>query len=200
MGRLYLCVLAAATVGAALLISPVGAHADSLAGSVGINWFSPNTATMFAKDTIAVGSSLNCPGGSPICTGYGFGSETFSVGAAAISSSVVYPGSYNNGAFNGFDFTGLAFLSGASLSGFTLTTNIAGLTASSVTFDPSNIEVNLQSLPVTGNFTLDLLSGGTTATPEPSSLVLMALGVVGLLGLGAAKRKWRMTTLPEGGA
>jgi hypothetical protein len=102
---------------------------------------------------------------------------------------VVYPGSYNNGAFNGFDFTGLVFLSGGSLSGFTLTTNIAGLTASSVTFGPSNIEVNLQSLPVTGNFTLDLLSGSTTATPEPSSLVLMAVGVVGLLGLGAAKRK-----------
>src|ERR1700688_3306634 len=103
MGRLYLCVLAAATVGAADLISPVGAHADSLAGSVGINWFCANTATMFAKDTITVGSSLNCPRGSPICTGYGFGTETFSEGAAAISSSVVYPGSYNNGAFNGFD-------------------------------------------------------------------------------------------------
>ena len=94
MGRLYLCVLAAAAVGAAVLISPVGAHADSLAGSVGINWFSPNTATTFTKDTIVVGSSLNCPGSSPICTGYGFGTETFSVGSAAISSTVVYPGSY----------------------------------------------------------------------------------------------------------
>jgi hypothetical protein len=101
----------------------------------------------------------------------------------------VYPGSYNNGAFNGFDFTGLAFLSGGSLSGFTLTTDIAGLTTSSVTFGPSNIEVNLQSLPVTGNFTLNLLSGGLTAAPEPSSLVLMALGVLGLLSLGAATRK-----------
>ncbi len=189
MGRLYLCVLAAAAVGAAVLISPVGAHADSLAGSVGINWFSPNTATTFTKDTIVVGSSLNCPGSSPICTGYGFGTETFSVGSAAISSTVVYPGSYNNGAFNGFDFTGLAFLSGGSLSGFTLTTDIAGLTTSSVTFGPSNIEVNLQSLPVTGNFTLNLLSGGLTAAPEPSSLVLMALGVLGLLSLGAATRK-----------
>ena len=190
MGRLYLCVLAAATVGAAVLISPVGAHADSLTGSVGINWFSPNTSTMFAKDTIAVGSSLNCPGSSPICVGYGFGTETFSVGAAAISSTVVYPGSYNNnGAFNGFDFTGLAFLAGGSLSGFTLTTNIAGLTTSNVTFGPSNIEINLQSLPVTGNFTLNLLSGGLTAAPEPSSLALMTLGVLGLLGLGAATRK-----------
>ena len=190
MGRLYLCVLAAATVSAAVLISPVGARADSLAGSVGINWFSPNTSTTFVKDTVAVGSSITCPGSSPICTGYGFGTETFSVGAAAVSSTVVYPGSYNsNGAFNGFDFTGLAFLSGGSLSGFTLTTNIAGLTTSNVTFGPSNIEVNLQGLPVTGNFTLNLLSGGTTATPEPSSLVLMALGVLGLLGLGAATRK-----------
>src|ERR1700681_3356166 len=124
MGRLHLCVLAAATVGAALLISPVGAHADSLAGSVGINWFSPNTSTTFAKDTIAVGSSLTCPGSSPICAGYGFGTQTFSVGTAAISSAVAYPGAYNSGAFDGFDFTGLTFLSGGPLSGFTLTTNI----------------------------------------------------------------------------
>jgi PEP-CTERM motif len=189
MGRLYLCVLAAATVGVAVLISPVGAHADSLTGLVGINWFSPNTSTTFAKDTIAVGSTLNCPGSSPICAGYGFGTQTFSVGTSAISSAVVYLAAYNSGAFDGFDFTGLTFLAGGSLNGFTLTTNIAGLTSANVTFGPSNIEINLQSLPA-GNFTLNLLSGGgETATPEPSSLALVAAGVLGLLGLGVARRK-----------
>ena len=190
MGRLYFYVLAVATVGAACLLSPGRAHADSLTGSVGINWFYPNTSTTFAKDTIAVGSSLSCPGSSLICTGYGFGTQTFSVGASAISSAVVYPGSpYVGGAFNGFDFTGLTFLSGGSLSGFTLSTNIAGLTNSDVTFGPSNIEINLQNLPVSGDFTLNLLTGGATATPEPSSLALVAAGVLGLLGLGAVQRR-----------
>ncbi len=189
MGRLYLYVLAVAMVGTAVLLSPGGAHADSLTGSVGINWFFPDTSTTVEKDTIAVGSSLSCPGSSPICAGYGFRTQTFSVGASAISSAVVFPNSYQSGAFDGFDFTGLSFLSGGSLSGFTLTTNIAGLTNSDVTFGPSNIEINLQSLPASGDFTLNLLTGGTTATPEPSSLALVVAGVLGLLGLGAAQRK-----------
>jgi hypothetical protein len=189
MRRLYLYTLAVATIGAAVLFFPGRAHADTLTGSVGINWFFPNTSTTFAKDTIAVGTSLSCPGSSPICAGYGFGTETFSVGGSAISSSVAYPGDYNDGVFNGFDFTGLTFLSGGPLSGFTLTTNIAGLTNSDVTFGPSNIEINLQGLPVGGDFTLGLLSGGATATPEPPSLALLAAGILGLLGFAAANRK-----------
>jgi hypothetical protein len=188
MGRLYFYLLAAATV-AAVLFLPVGAYADSLTGAVGINWFFPNTSTTFAKDTIAVGSSLSCPGSSPICPGYGFATQTFSVGTSAISSAVVFPGAYQSVAFDGFDFTGLTFLSGGPLSGFTLSTDIAGLTNSDVTFGPSNIEINLQGLPVGGDFTLGLLSGSTTATPEPPSLALLAAGVLGLLGFAAAKRK-----------
>ena len=66
MRRLPIYVLVIAAAACALLLSP-GARADSLTGSVGITWFYPDTSTVFASDSIAVGSSLNCSGASPIC-------------------------------------------------------------------------------------------------------------------------------------
>lgn len=192
MGRVRLYVLAAMVL-AALLASPIGTRADSLTGSVGITWFFPDTSTVFASDSIAVGASLNCPGGSAICNGYaGVGNEAFSVGSSSVSYTASGFGStgYSSATFNGFDFTGFSFVSGGTLTGFTLTTDISGLTASDVTFGPSSIEINLQGLPVNGSFTLDLASSagsGSLPAPEPSSLVLMLAGVVALAAFALKK-------------
>jgi len=185
MGRVCVYVLAIAA-GCFLLLSPGNARADSLTGSVGITWLYPDTSTTYATDTIGVGSSLTCPGVSPICVGYSGsgGNQTFSVGPSAISytSSESSSSGYAPGSFNGFDFTGLTF-TGGSLTAYSLSTNIAGLIGSDVTFGSSFIEVNLQGLPVNGYFTLDLNpSSGTTTVPEPSSLVLMGTGLLSLVG------------------
>jgi PEP-CTERM motif len=173
----------------ALVLSPGITRADTLTGSTDITWVFGTTT--FATDTIVDGSSLSCPGASLICMGYsGLGSETFSVGASAISLTVsgFPPGNYASSSFNGFDFTGLTFASGDSLTGFTLTTNITGLTDSDITFGPSFIDVNLASLPVDGFFTLDLTSGPSVSTPEPSSLALLGIGLLAVL-VGLARKR-----------
>ena len=88
------------------------------------------------------------------------------------------------GTFNGFDFTGLTFQGGGSLVGFTLTTDQAGLTAADVTFGPSFIAINLENIPVNGEFTLNLI---TSDTPEPSSLATLGVGLLALAGLAVKK-------------
>jgi PEP-CTERM motif len=175
----------------ALVLSPGITRADDLTGSTGITWLYPNTGTTFATDTIAVGSTLACPGASPICSGYvDLGTETFGVGTTSISYSVSgYPvTTYAPGTFNGFDFTGLTFTDSGSLTGFTLTTDIPGLTTSDVTFGSNFIEVNLAGLPVDGDFTLDLISSPAVSTPEPSSFLLLGIGLLALVGFTRRKK------------
>ena len=188
ISRMGLMAIAAAFC--ALMLSPGIARADTLTGSTGISWLYPDTGTSIGSDTIAVGSTLACPGASPICMPYsGYGTETFSVGTSSISYSALFPsGPYLDASFDGFDFTGLTFADGGSLTGFTLTTNIPGLTDSDVTFGSNFIEVNLAGLSVNGDFTLDLISSPTVSTPEPSSFLLLGLGLLALVGLTRRKK------------
>ncbi|MGC2417088.1 MAG: PEP-CTERM sorting domain-containing protein [Candidatus Acidiferrales bacterium] len=193
MKSVRVCLMAVAVALCALVLSPGMTRADTLTGSTGITWVF-GTAT-FATDTIVDGSSLSCPGASPICAGYsGYGSETFSVGTSSISYSVSnFPVGNYGGTINGFDFTGLTFTSGDSLTGFTIASNSIGLTDADITIGPSSIFINLAGLPIDGSFTLDLTSGPSVSTPEPSSLLLLGIGLLALAGLtrkrlGSARR------------
>ncbi len=179
-----------AAVFCALVLCPGVTRADGLTGSAGISWLYPYTGTTIGSDTIAVGSTLACPGTSPICVPYdGYGTETFSVGTSSISYSALFPATtYTDTSFDGFDFTGLTFADGGSLTGFTLTTDIPGLTDSDVTFGSNFIAVNLAGLSVNGDFTLDLISGPGVSTPEPSSSLLLGIGLLALVGFARRKK------------
>jgi len=178
--RLYL--LAAAVLGCGFLLFASGTPADSLTGSVDIRWVFPTTSGTFATDIIAVGSSLTCPGSSNICLGYQGGTQDFTVGGLSITykASNTINSPYASTAFNGFDFGGLTFLSGGTLAGFTLTTDIAGLTSSDVTFGLSDVVINLAGLSANGDFTLDLVPS-TPAVPEPSSMTMLATGLLAMV-------------------
>ncbi|HEX4001837.1 MAG TPA: PEP-CTERM sorting domain-containing protein [Candidatus Acidoferrales bacterium] len=183
--RLYL--MAVAAVFCALVLSPGVTRADELTGSAGIAWMADGTT--YASDAIPVGSSLSCPGSSPVCTYfYGYGTEALSVGTSSITYTVSdFPAGDYTGTTNGFDFTGLTFASGDPLTGFTIVSNSMGLTASDITVGPSSIFFNLTGLPIDGTFTVDLISGPAVTTPEPSSLVMLGIGLLALMGL-ASKR------------
>jgi len=176
-------------VAAAMALAP--AAQAGLIGNVGISWLYPDTSTTYASDTIAVGSSLNCPGASPICVGYSGvgGTQVFGVTSASITYVAADIGvPYASATFNGFDFTGLTFADAGSLASFGLVTNIAGLTSADVSFTGNSIEINLQGLPADGTFTLNLSETGSS-TPEPGSLIPVGAALGGLTVLLFRRRR-----------
>jgi hypothetical protein len=185
------CVVAAAML-TFLLVIPSLAFADGLTGSATITWLYPTTGGVITTGTDNVGSVLTCPSAASFCGSglnavleeddatWSFDVESLSLSFTSDDVGLVFlPGT-----FNGFDFSGLTFADGSSLANFDLTTDIAGLTASDVTFGSNFIEVNLQNLPADGTFTLTLIP-----SPEPGTLPLLGLALIGLTALGWRRRK-----------
>jgi hypothetical protein len=176
---------------AAMFLTPL-AHAG-IVGFVGIEWLYPNSSTVFATDTIDVGSSLTCPGSSPICGGFGGnGNESFTVTSTSITyTGANYDSLFDTGAaFDGFEFTGVTFADSGSLSGVTISGDTIGIDSSEVSFTGNSVEVNLATFPIDGSFTLNLSENGTTSSvPEPGSLGLVGTA---LLSFGYLLRRRRV--------
>lgn len=173
--RLSLMALTLALCGTAASAGPV------LVGTVTDSYLYPTSSSVFATSTITVGTPVTCPGSDPICAPF---AEPATLSASGLTLSVEEDAgsSYNPASFNGIQFSNLVFSDGSHLTGFTLDTDLAGLTASDISFTGNSIEYNAQGLVFSGapyHITLGLIT--SSSVPEPASWAFMLAGF-GMLG------------------
>jgi len=149
-----------------------------------------------ASSTIAVGTPTVCPGADPICSPFAE-PATLSASGLTLSVSEDAGSSYTSSSFNGIQFSNLVFSDGSHLTGFTLDTDLAGLTASDISFTGNSIEYNAAGLNFSEapyHVTIGLITS-SASVPEPASWALM-LG--GFSAIGSAMRSRRKPVVSFG--
>ena len=167
--------------GVAMLLSTGQARAVLLDGAtIRATWNSPDLSTVVDTLDVNVGPGVEI---APSLGGFGIDlSDTgiFFFGAASSS--------YATASFNGwhfFDFT-------STIPGFgdiviNPATNLVGFDASRISFDVDNVFVDFQGLPLNSRTVVSL-----TVIPEPSRIVLVGMGAVGLVFVERRRRKRKL--------
>jgi hypothetical protein len=149
----------------------------------------PNTTDTF---TVTNGVEITCPGLANVCTLLTAPVQSIDVGAFTIQYTYTGSGAqFSNVSPNGFDFENLN--PGFAIGAVSFSTNIAGMTASNVSFTGSSVHIDMQNVLLANgsdSFTVTLSSG----VPEASTWVMMLLGFAGV-GFAAYRRKQNGTQL-----
>ena len=171
------------TILAAIVVSGlVSANASLLNGtSVSVTYLFPDTNTAFAATQSAT---------------VGSGTEFFNYAGLVdvdVSDTNVLMTFTRDGGPNAVAFDGLKFVFTPTLSSVSINpaSTFVAFGTSALTLSGDTLYVNFANLFVPNGSTLSLdLTGVVSSTPEPSSLLLLGSGVLGLAGV--FRRKFRM--------
>jgi hypothetical protein len=171
------------------VVLPTLASASSLLDStVNVHYHfvdGPNTINTLDKVTVGAGAELSCGGTADLCQVLTSPMQSLDFSENAIRYS--YSGSTGTNFLdiqhNRFQFTSL-YEGSAVITGVQLSTNIAGMDASRISFGDHMVRVDMRGLQVGANgyFQLDLQAA---PVPEPASAALL----LGGLGWLAARRR-----------
>ncbi len=172
------------------LCSPASAGFIGL--TIQVDYFYPDTATLYGTDTVVVGPGVEL-------SGFPYGDPRTNIDLSDTNIYITYNSSswWTAAAFNGLHFYDLAG-AGGGITSVTINpvTNMVGLDASRISFDANNIWVNWQGLDFWGNtgddhidtvVSLDITFGD--AVPEPATWLTLPAGLLGAAWLARRARR-----------
>ncbi len=181
--------LALLAVLAVVLCPPASAGFIGL--TIQVDYFYPDTSTLYSTDTVVVGPGTEL-------FGFPYGDPRTNIDLSDTNIYITYNSSswWTAADFNGLHFYDLAGASGT-ITGVTINpaTNMAGLDASRISFDANNIWVNWQGLSFWGGIgeyydtivSLDVTFGD--AVPEPATWLTLPAGLLGAAWLARRMRR-----------